>query len=110
MEQSILKTIKKLLGVSPDDSNFDTDIVMHINTVISALTQLGVGPKKGFRIESEKELWSDLIGSDKLLQMVTSYIYLKVRLIFDPPSSSTVIQAINDQIKEYEWRLSIQDK
>lgn len=110
MEQSILKTIKKLLGVSPDDSNFDVDIVMHINTVISALTQLGVGPKKGFRIESEKEQWSDFIGTDKLLQMVTSYIYLRVKLIFDPPSSSTVIQAMNEQIKEYEWRISIQDK
>lgn len=107
MNDSILTSIKKLLGITEDYSQFDADIIMHINSVFSTLMQIGIGPKSGFSITGEQETWNDFIGDNKKQQSVISYVYLKVRLLFDPPSSSVLVSAINEQIKEFEWRLSI---
>lgn len=107
MNDSILTSIKKLLGITEDYSQFDADIIMHINSVFSTLIQIGIGPKSGFAITGEQETWNDFIGDNKKQQSVISYVYLKVRLLFDPPSSSVLVSAINEQIKEFEWRLSI---
>lgn len=103
---SILISIKKLLGIDEDETPFDIDIMMHINTAIATLTQIGIGPKEGFFIESKYDLWEDFVSEN--LQSVKTYIYLKVKLIFDPPSSSTVIDSMERTIKEIEWRLNIE--
>jgi len=107
---SILTSIKKLLGPEEDDTHFDPDIVMHINTVLMSLNQIGVGPETGFSISDKTKTWSDYLGTDINFEAVKSYIYLKVRLIFDPPSSTPLIEAIERQINELEWRLIIQTK
>lgn len=107
MKESILTSIKKLLGLTKDDTGFDDDIKMHINSTFSTLTQLGIGPKEGYSIESDTETWGDYIKDEKDKQMVVSYIYLKVRLLFDPPQNSVLVQSIKDQISEYEFRLSV---
>lgn len=107
MESSILTSIKKLLGIAEEYTHFDADIIMHINSVFSVLTQLGVGPSDGFSIEDDSTIWKDYISNVKTLQMVQSYIHLKVKLMFDPPSSSTVVDAMNKQISEFEWRLNV---
>lgn len=105
--ESILISIKKLLGIAEEYTQFDDDIIMHINTVFLNLTQLGVGPKNGFAIEDESAEWVDFIGDDNVqLQAVKSYMYLKVKLLFDPPLSSSVIESTNRMISELEWRLN----
>lgn len=106
---SILTSIKKLLGLTEDYEYFDEDIKIHINSVFSILTQLGVGPSDGFIITGKTETWNDFIpDSDRVkLDMVQSYVYLKVRLMFDPPTSSFLIEAMNRQISEFEWRLNV---
>lgn len=107
MEESILRTIKKMLGLPTDDfGQFDTDLIVHINSIFNTLTQLGVGPASGFTITGLDEVWSDFV-TDQRLDMVKSYVYLKTRLAFDPPSSSSVLEAFNKQIAEYEWRLNV---
>lgn len=106
--ESILTSIKKLLGVDEEDTHFDPDIIMHINTVFMGLTQLGVGPQTGFSISNKEASWCDYLGESKTFEAVKSYTYLKVRLIFDPPATSFVIDAIERQIKEFEWRLNTQ--
>lgn len=106
MEESILTSIKKLLGLSEDCNSFDKDIIMHINTVFVILNQLGVGPENVFMIEDEKTVWKDFMNDDKKLNAVKSYIHLKVKLIFDPPLSSAVIEANKQMINELEWRLN----
>ena len=106
--ESILNSVKKLLGIEADYSHFDPDIIMHINSVFSILTQMGVGPATGFMISGNTETWSDFIAEDfALYSMVKTYVYLKVRLMFDPPISSAAIEAINRQISELEWRLFV---
>jgi len=105
--ESILISIKKLLGISEEYKQFDEDIIMHINTVFLNLTQLGVGPETGFLIEGDSDYWEDFIDDDKQLQAVKSYIYLKVKLLFDPPLSSAVIESMNRMISELEWRLNV---
>ena len=105
--ESILTSIKKMLGIAEDYEHFDTDIIMHINTVFMILTQLGVGPSEGFIIEGEGETWFDFIGDKITIEAVRSYIYLKVKLLFDPPLSSAVMESYNRQISELEWRLNI---
>lgn len=105
--ESILISIKKLLGISEEYKQFDEDIIMHINTVFLNLTQLGVGPETGFLIEDDRDYWEDFIDDDKQLQAVKSYIYLKVKLLFDPPLSSAVIESTNRMISELEWRLNV---
>ena len=105
--ESILTSIKKLLGITEEYTHFDSDIVMHINTVFMTLTQLGVGPSEGFIIEDETAEWTSFIPDVVKLQAVKSYIYLKVKLLFDPPLSSAVMESMNNQIRELEWRLNV---
>ena len=106
MTESILTSIKKLLGITEDYTAFDTDIIIHINTVIMILNQMGVG-EKGFHITGKTETWSDYIGDDTILEMTKTYIYLKVRMVFDPPSTGGgVMDAMEKTIAELEWRLN----
>lgn len=105
---SILKTIKKLLGISDEETHFDTDIIMHINSVFSILHQLGVGPDKSFSIQDDTATWDNFIEDDSNFNDVRTYIYLKVRLLFDPPASSSVMSAMERQISELEWRLNVE--
>lgn len=105
--ESILTSIKKLLGITEDETHFDQDIITHINSVFSILTQMGVGPVNGFAISDNKSIWSDFIEDDTRLELVKSYVHMKVRLLFDPPASSTILQSINSLISELEWRISV---
>lgn len=105
MNDSILTSIKKLLGITEECTDFDTDIIMHINTVLAGLNQLNVGAKDGFEISDSSATWVDFMGDDKRLNLVKSYVHQKVRLLFDPPLSSSVMEAINNAIKELEWRI-----
>lgn len=106
--ESILTSIKKLLGITEDYTHFDMDLIMHINSVFMILTQLGVGPTEGFRIEDELNTWSEFMSPDDLrFESVKSYIYMKVRLLFDPPQSSVVMNAMNQMISELEFRLNV---
>ena len=104
---SILVSIKKLLGIAADYTHFDPDIIMHINSAFSVLTQLGVGPPEGFRIDDDAKTWNDFISDTIRLDAVKSYVYLKVSLMFDPPASSAVLSAKERQISELEWRLNV---
>lgn len=106
--ESILTSIKKMLGIEESYTHFDTDLVMHINSVFSILTQMGVGPSDGFSIEDEDKEWNDFLRGDPArLSLVKSYIFLKVRLLFDPPQNSFAVESINRQISEFEWRLNV---
>lgn len=107
METSILKSIKKLLGIPDDYSVFDLDVLTHINSAFSTLTQLGIGPAGGFMIEDDSAEWADFIASDSQYNAVKTYVALRVRQLFDPPATSYLISAFNDQIKELEWRLNV---
>lgn len=102
---SILETIKALLGVGEGDTSFDTEIITHINTTFLDLQQIGVGPEEGFRINDDLAVWNDFLPDDTLYEAVKTYIHLNVKLLFDPPLSSAVIETINRQIAKYEWRL-----
>ena len=106
--ESILNSIKKVLGIYEDDTSFDVDIIMHINTVIMILRQMGIGPSKGFSVTNSYDTWSDYLSDVALFEPVKTYIALKVRLIFDPPASSAIIDAMNRTISELEWRLNTQ--
>lgn len=106
MTDSILLTTKKALGLAEDYNVFDQDIIMHINSVFSNLATLGIGPEVGFEIEDETKTWNDFT-SDVRLNSVKSYTYLKVRLMFDPPTTSFVLNAIQEQLKELEWRMNV---
>ena len=106
MDSSILTSIKKLLGIAEEDASFDQDIIMHINTVFAILAQLGVGPVNGFSIEDDGAIWSDYLGNVTNLELVKSYIYMKVRSMFDPPTSSILADAMNKNISELEWRIN----
>lgn len=108
MTESILTSVKKLLGIDESYTHFDPDLIMHINSVFSILTQLGVGPPNGFSITGNGEKWDNFITKESHnLSIVKSYVYLKVKLLFDPPLSSAVIESINKQISEFEWRLNV---
>ena len=104
--ESILTSIKRLLGIEETYTQFDPDIVLSINTVFSTLLQLGVGPSTGFVITGKDEKWSDFIGDRTDIELVKSYIWLKVRLLFDPPQNSYLVESIKLQIEECEWRLN----
>lgn len=107
MNESILLTIKKMLGLAEDYDAFDLDVITDINSVFTILMELGVMNSKIFYIKSKDELWSDYLGEGiNLLELVKTYIYLKVRLMFDPPQSGVLHQAMERQISEYEWRLN----
>lgn len=104
---SILTSIKKMLGIADEYINFDTDLLIHINSVLMILTQMGVGSSEGFSIQDKYDEWSDFVPDSANLDLVKSYVYLKVKLLFDPPLSSAVIESINRQITEFEFRLNI---
>lgn len=108
MEESILTSIKKLLGITEDYTQFDTDIIMHINSVFMVLQQLGVGPEEGFSISDKFDTWDDYLPESASLEAVKSYMNLKVRLLFDPPASSAVMECMKQMISELEWRLNVQ--
>lgn len=104
--ESILKSVKKMLGLDAGYDAFDVDIIIHINSVLDILYQMGVG-EKAFHIESDDETWSDFIPiDDDSLNLIKSYVYLKVRMQFDPPTGG-VAESLNNMIKEYEWRINI---
>lgn len=108
MQESILTSIKKLLGITEEYTHFDTDILMHINTVFLILMQLGVGPDSGFYVSDDSAVWSDFLPSDKQLEAVKTYVYLRVKMMFDPPQSGTVTQSTENLIKELEFRLNVE--
>lgn len=105
--ESILTSIKKLLGIEEEYEQFDPDIIMHINSVFTDLNQIGVGPPEGFYIEDSTSEWTSYIAEPGALESVKSYIYLRVRLLFDPPTSSAVLESIQRQIDKLEWRLNV---
>lgn len=106
--ESILTSIKKLLGIVKEDKAFDTDIIMHINSVFMTLNQLGVGPEDGFVVTTDADTWTKFLGdSNKLIQAVKTYTYLKVKMVFDPPSSSA-LSAMQREADAYEWRIAQQ--
>ena len=103
---SILTSVKKMLGITSEYTHFDADIIMHINSVFMILNQLGVGPKEGFSISSDVETWDEFTNDNLTIESVKSYMYLKVGLLFDPPTSSNVLDARNRLVSELEWRLN----
>ena len=104
---SILSSVKKAIGISPDDTNFDDDIILHINSVFGVLAQLGVGPADGYMIVDASSNWEDYLDGDKLLEMVKTYMILKVRMYFDPPSSSAHLDSVKNLASELEWRITV---
>lgn len=104
---SILTSIKKLLGIAEEYDHFDSDIIMHINSVFSILNQLGVGPEDGFIIYDESATWDEFMSDSPKLEMVKSYMYLRVKALFDPPLSSAAIEANNRIASEFEWRIQV---
>ena len=109
MTDSILNSVKKMLGITEEYEHFDTDIIIHINSAFSILTQIGIGPDEGFAIQDDSTSWSDFIPEDShhLLEMVRSYMFMKVKFMFDPPTSSSVTDAYNRLLDEMEWRLMV---
>ena len=105
--ESILTSIKKLLGPEEEYDYFDTDIILHINSALMVLTQLGIGPSTGFFITDKSATWKDFIPDINRLEAVKTYVYLKVKLVFDPPQSAAGIESFNKMINEYEWRLNV---
>lgn len=108
MNESILTSIKKLLGITEEYTHFDTDLIIHINTVFMTLHQMGVGPTEGFKITDESDVWDDFVEEDDNMEAVKSYVYLKVKMIFDPPQGGAVAEAYKQSISELEWRLNFQ--
>ena len=107
MTDSILDSIKKILGMDSSYTPFDSDIILHTNSVFNILHDLGIGPTDGFMIMDNTTTWDAFVGTDLNLNQVKTYVYLRVRLLFDPPSTSFVIDSFNKQIEEFEWRLSV---
>ena len=107
MQDSILMTIRKLVCGNPYADHFDTDLLVHINACFSILNQLGVGPENGFVVTDETQSWSSYIADNYILNMVKTYVTLKVKKIFDPPLTSSVLEAMDKEIKELEWRLNV---
>ena len=107
MQDSILMTIRKLDCGNPYADHFDTDLLVHINACFSILNQLGVGPENGFVVTDETQSWSSYSDNDRILNMVKTYVTLKVKKIFDPPLTSSVLEAMDKEIKELEWRLNV---
>lgn len=107
-DTSILDDIKALCGVPKDVVDFDTAIILHSNTVFSSLTQMGLGPNTGFYITDSNWFWSDVIQDDTNLHNIKTYMYLKVKLLFDPPANATLLNSMESQAKELEWRIRIE--
>ena len=107
MVESILDSIKELLGIGSDDTSFDKELIMHINGAIMIITQLGVGPPSGYAITDKNNTWLELTLGRTDLEAIKTDIYLRVRLIFDPPQNSFLVNSIKEQIQEYDWRISV---
>lgn len=107
MSESILNSTKKILGMTEDYKAFDPDVTLYINAVFSTLQQLGIGPQGGYQISGADEIWVDFLGGDPRLNSVKTYVYLRVRLLFDPPTSSFALTSMQEQVKELEWRLTV---
>lgn len=107
MTDSILDGTKKALGLEPDYTPFDADIIMHINSVFGTLHQLGIGPVEGFAIEDSTATWSAFLDGDKRFNPVKTYVFLRVRMLFDPPNTAYLVSAMKEQITEMEWRLNL---
>lgn len=107
MEDSILLNIKKLLGLDASYTVFDKDVIIHINSVFMILRQMGVGPETGYKITGSTNVWSEFSNNDIFIESVKTYVYLKVKMYFDPPQNSAHAQAIQAQIAELEWRLNV---
>lgn len=105
---SILNTVKKTLNLPADIDDFDPDIILHINSVFSTLNQLGIGPSDGFQIEDDSAEWDSYLNGDLRLNNVKSYMFLRVRMLFDPPGTSFLLAAFEKQIVEFEWRINAQ--
>lgn len=103
---SILTSVKKLIGIDKEDTAFDPDVIMHINSSFLVLSQLGVGPDEGFYINDDTAVWTDFIPDNMLLlNYVKTFVYLKAKLVFDPPSSSIAVQSMQEMVREHEWRI-----
>lgn len=108
MDGSILTDIKKLFGITEENEDFDLDLMIHINSSLSVLNQLGIGTEQTFHIESKYDSWSDFLGKDlDNLQEVKMYIYYKTKLSFDPTTSATIVNQLNEEVKELEWRMRV---
>lgn len=107
MSDSILTSIKKVLNLAEDYTPFDQDVIMHINSVFSTLNELGVGPIDGFMIEDKEATWDAFFEGDLRLNNIKTYIYLRVRMLFDPPTTGYHTEAMKEQIKELEWRINV---
>lgn len=105
--ESILTSIKKLIGITEEYTQFDVDIMIHINSAFGILRQLGVGPTDGFRISGKEDTWDQFLQDEKKLELVKTYVYLKVKILFDPPLSSAVMDCVNREISQCEWRLMV---
>ena len=110
MSDSVLNTTKKVLGLAPEYDAFDIDVIIHINMAFSILHQLGVGPTEPFSITDDTAVWESFTGTNKAIESVKSYVWAKVRLSFDPPSTSFAIDALEKLCKELEWRLNVQSE
>lgn len=108
MNESILNTIKTMIGLSPDDAEFNTDILVFVNSALMTLRQIGIGPQNGFSVSDSTQTWSEFIEDIRYYESVKSYIYLKVRLMFDPPATSYVSEQMKTEIQEIEWRLKVE--
>lgn len=107
MSDSIFDTIKESLGVDVENAEYDTELKMFVNSALSTLTQLGVGPKAGFMVTSKEDRWVEFIGLDNRLNAVKTYVHLRCKMLFDPPAQGFVVTAIKEQIEELEWRLNV---
>ena len=107
LKTSILLSVKKLLGIEPEDKHFNDELILNINSVFMILNQLGVGPKEGFTVEDEETGWDDFLKSRTDLQAVKTYVFLKVKLMFDPPQMGYLVESIQKQCQELEWRLNV---
>lgn len=107
MSDSILGSTKVALGIPEDYSPFDTEILLHINSAISELTQLGVGPKEGFRVNTKLQIWADFYNQDPRFEMVKSYVFARVKMLFDPPTPGYVYASFEKIIQEYAWRITV---
>lgn len=104
LQDSILNDIKKMNNVGKDDHNFDTDIIIHINDALDTCRQLGIGPKSGFEVEDDSQTWEDFFGDTQVVPSIRSYVYARVKILFDPPANSFVMDALKSKIAEFEWR------
>lgn len=108
MSNSILLNIREMLVGDPEDDSFDQDLIFDINTALNILTQIGVGPEGGFKITGASEEWSDFLGDNPMLEMAKDFVKYKVKVLFDPPSSSFVLEQYNKELDQMLWRLNVE--